>query len=219
MARPRADGTPARAVNRKKLTDLFVATCKPGERDYLIWDLKQPGLALSVRTTGRKAWKVIYRYRGRVRWMHLGDTRSIGLADSRRHTAKAMLDVLEGRDPAALRKVQQLTGSFADLASQYVKLHAKAHNKSWKQAERLVAAATLGQVAGLGDRPLRRQVDDGERGGSDRRQPDAGRRQRDLHMGLQAGTHHRQSLPRCRPQSDHRPRAGAVGCRAGRALA
>ena len=30
MARPRADGTPARAANRRKLTDLFVTTGKAG---------------------------------------------------------------------------------------------------------------------------------------------------------------------------------------------
>jgi hypothetical protein len=29
--------------------------------------------------------------------------------------------------------------TFADLASQYVELHARKHNMSWKQAERLVA--------------------------------------------------------------------------------
>ena len=88
MARPRADGTPARAVNRRKLTDLFVSTRKGGERDELIWDVKQPGLALSVRTTGKKACKVIYRFHGRPRWLHLGDVRSIGLADARRLAAK-----------------------------------------------------------------------------------------------------------------------------------
>ena len=75
MARPRRDGTPAREVNRRKLTDLFVSTRKAQERPELIWDLKQPGLALSVRPTGKKAWKVIYRFHGRPRWLHLGDAR------------------------------------------------------------------------------------------------------------------------------------------------
>ena len=54
MARPRADGTPAREVNRRKLTDLFVSTRKADERDELIWDAKQPGLALSVRKTAAR---------------------------------------------------------------------------------------------------------------------------------------------------------------------
>jgi len=86
---------------------------------------------------------VIYRYHGRPRWLHLGDVRSIGLADARRLTAKAMLDVIEGRDPIAIRKAKRLTGSFAELAAEYVELHSSKHNKSWKQAERLVARHLL----------------------------------------------------------------------------
>ena len=104
----------------------------------MIWDVKHPGLALSVRTTGKKAWKVIYRFHGRPRWLHLGDVRCIGLADARRMAAKTVLDVIEGRDPVAERKAERLTGTFADLADQYVELHAKKHNKSWKQADALV---------------------------------------------------------------------------------
>ena len=143
MARPRADGTPARAVNKHKLTDVFVSSRKGGDRDELIWDLKQPGLALSVRTTGKKSWKVIYRFDGRPRWLHLGDARSIGLADARRMTAKTMLDVAEGKDPISERKAKKDSGSFAELAAEYVKLYARKHNKSWQGTEKLVARYLL----------------------------------------------------------------------------
>ena len=138
MARPRQDGTPAREVNRRKLTDLFVSSRKAQERPELIWDLKQPGLALSVRPSSKKAWKVIYRFHGRPRWLHLGDARAIGLADARRLAARVMLDVAEGKDPGAERRAERLSGTFTELASQYVELHAKKHNKSWRQAEALV---------------------------------------------------------------------------------
>ena len=137
MPRPRRDGTAARQAHRRKLTDLLVSTRKGGERDDLIWDLKQPGLALSVRTTGKRTWKVIYRHAGRPRWLHLGDVRSLGLADARRLTARIMLDVIEGKDPVALRKAERAIGTFADLATQYVELHSSKHNKSWKQAAAL----------------------------------------------------------------------------------
>jgi integrase len=143
MGRPRRDGTPARSVNRRKLTDLFVRSRKAQARAEMIWDARQPGLALSVRPTGKTAWKVIYRIHGRPRWLHVGDARAIALADARRLAARAMLDVAEGRDPAAERKAERESGTFADLASQYVELHAKKHNKSWRQAERLVARHLL----------------------------------------------------------------------------
>jgi len=129
---------PARQVNRRKLTDLFVSSRKAQERPELIWDLKQPGLAFSVSPTGKKAWKVIYRFHGRPRWLHLGDARAIGLADARRLAARVMLDVAEGKDPGAERRAERLTGTFTELASQYVELHARKHNKSWRQAEALV---------------------------------------------------------------------------------
>ena len=149
MVRPRRDGTTSRAVNKRKLTDLFVTSRKGGDRDELIWDLKQPGLALSVRTTGKKSWKVIYRFHGRPRWLHLGDARSIGLADARRLAAKVMLDVAEGKDPVAERRTERATGSFADIAGQYVELWAKRHNKSWRQAEKLVMRHLLPRWGGL----------------------------------------------------------------------
>jgi hypothetical protein len=85
---------------------------------------------------------VVYRYQGRPRWLHLGDARSIGLADARRLTARIMLDVAEGKDPVAERRAEENSGTFADLAAQY-ELHAKKHNKSWKQAERLVSRLLL----------------------------------------------------------------------------
>ena len=43
MARPQRDGAPARPANKRKLTDLFVSTCKPEDRDILIWDTNSRG--------------------------------------------------------------------------------------------------------------------------------------------------------------------------------
>ena len=154
-----------------------MTTRKGGERDELIWDIKQPGLALSVRTTGKKAWKVIYRYHGRPRWLHLGDVRSIGLADARRLTARIMLDVIEGKDPAAERRAERASGTFADLAGQYVELHAKKHNKSWKRTEKLVARYLLPRWGKLKAATITRadvRGDDGADRAPDHRQSDAG---------------------------------------------
>jgi hypothetical protein len=77
LARPGKAGSPARDANRRKLTDLFVTTQKGGDRDEMIWDERCLGLALSVRTTGKKARKVVYRHSGRPRWLHLADARRL----------------------------------------------------------------------------------------------------------------------------------------------
>ena len=81
---------------------------------------------------------MVYRFHGRPVWLSLGDARSIGLADARRLTAKIMLAVAEGKDPTPSARRERLAGTFADLAGQYVELHAKRRNKSWPQAAALV---------------------------------------------------------------------------------
>ena len=105
------------------------------------------------------------------------------------------------------------TGTFADLASQYVELWAKKHNKSWKQAEKLVArhllprwgkmkatAVTRADVRAVMIRveaPIVANQTLGCQG------------QRDLYLGGQAGDHRRQSgchrgKPTCNPTGDAR---------------
>jgi integrase len=127
-----------RPARKTKLTELAVRKAKPESSDYLIWDIHTRGLALKVMPSGNKAWKAIYSFHGRPRWLHLGDASVIGLSDARLLTAEAMLAVARGRDPAAERKAERGAGTFAELAERYVDQHAKRHNRSWEQADRLV---------------------------------------------------------------------------------
>ena len=129
---------PKRAARKRKLTELAVRKLTPESATYLVWDTHTRGLALKIMPTGSKAWKAIYSFRGRPRWLHLGDASVIGLADARMLTAEAMLAVARGRDPAAEKKAERGAGTFAELAERYVEQHAKRHNKSWKQADTLV---------------------------------------------------------------------------------
>ena len=92
---------------------------KGGARNEMIWDERCPHLALSIRTTGYKSWNVVYRHGGKPRWLNIGDARYIGLADTRRLTARVMLDVAEGKYPVAERKAERGADTFAELASHY----------------------------------------------------------------------------------------------------
>src|SRR5215472_11410144 len=135
---------PAKRPARKtKLTELAVRKFMPESTDYLVWDSHTRGLALKVMPSGSKAWKAIYSFHGRPRWLHLGDASVIGLADARLMTAEAMLAVARGRDPAAEKKAERGAGTFAELAERYVEQYAKRHNKSWKQADALVRRFAL----------------------------------------------------------------------------
>jgi Arm DNA-binding domain len=140
MPRPRKDGTPARDVNKRKLTELYAQKLqrKPPACATLIWDTKQSGLALSAQPSGHLSYKAIYSYHGRARWYHLGDHKRIGLAGARKLARGIMNAVAEGRDPQAERKAQRALGTFEELAARYVEEYAKLKNKSWKQPDALV---------------------------------------------------------------------------------
>lgn len=137
MARPRRDGTPPRAPNKRKLTDTFVHTVRPETSVQHVWDLKLRGLVLAIQPSGTKSWKCVYSRLGRPRWMHLGNAGSIGLSDARRLAGRIMFQVAEGKDPAAERAALRIAGSFEELADRY-REHAMKRNRSWKQADKLV---------------------------------------------------------------------------------
>jgi integrase len=124
--------------NKQKMNAFTVARLQPAEAPYVVWDTRQQGLALRVRPTGARSWKVIYSRHGRSRWLHLGDANAIGLADARQLAAEAMLAVARGGDPAADKKAERSRGTFEELAARYLVEYAQKRNKSWRQADRLV---------------------------------------------------------------------------------
>jgi integrase len=91
-----------------------------------------------VEPTGAKAFKAIYSRHGQPRWLNIGKTGAIGLADARKLAAKTMAAAAEGKDPAAEKKAERASGTFADLAVRYVEEYAKKNNKSWEQAAYLI---------------------------------------------------------------------------------
>src|SRR5215203_7308279 len=138
MPRPRRDGTPAAAADKRKLNDVLVKRLQPQNRPFMVWDTQQAGLAVTVQPTGHKAWKCIYSFHGRPRWYSIGAADAIGLSDARKLASRVMFAVAEGKDPAADRKAERGKGTFEKLATRYVEEHAKRKNKSWRQAEALV---------------------------------------------------------------------------------
>ena len=127
-----------RAIHKKRLSALFVAKVQPQARAFLVWDADQKGLALRVQPSGRASFMLVYRFRGRSRWFHIGSTKAVGLADARKLAAEIMLEVIRGKDPAAERRAARDTHTFGALASRYLEEHAKKRNKSWRQADILV---------------------------------------------------------------------------------
>jgi integrase len=127
------------AINKRRLSVLYVAKVQPQARAFLVWDADQKGLALQVQPSGYRAFKLIYRHHKCSRWFHIGDAKAIGLADARMKAAELMLAVVrDGKDPAGEKHIGRQFTSFAVLASRYVEEYAKKRNKSYRQADALV---------------------------------------------------------------------------------
>ena len=137
------------AANKHKLNDIFLKNLQPADKPFLVWDSKQPGLAIRMEPSGHRAWKAIYSFHGRPRWYHLGNAIAIGVADARKLAGKIMTQVAEGKDPQAEKKAQRGAGTFEELAKRYVDEYAKKENKSYKQAEALVRKHLLPKWAKL----------------------------------------------------------------------
>jgi integrase len=117
---------------------LTVNKLAPKAQAYLVWDTDVRGLALRVQPSGHRSYVLVYRHHNRPRWFTIGATDQIALADARKLAAKLMLEVLTGKDPAAEKRAERSTGTFAEIAKRYVEEHAKKRNKSWRQGDNLV---------------------------------------------------------------------------------
>jgi integrase len=148
MPRSERVRSPPTAPNKTRLSHFAITNLKPKDRPYLIWDITQRGLAVSVQPSGHAAWKCIYSFHGRPRWYHIADASAIGLAKARVLAADVMYEVAKGKDPAAERRAERNAGTFEDLASGYLK-YSKRKNKSWKQADKLVTRYLLPKWAKL----------------------------------------------------------------------
>jgi integrase len=90
-----------------------------------------------MQPSGHAAWKAVYSFHRRSRWLHLADVTAIGLADARKLAYSAMHQVAQGKDPAAERRAERSADTFDDLAVRY-RAYIQKKNKSWKQADALV---------------------------------------------------------------------------------
>ena len=128
MPRTRSDGPLA---GHRRLTDRMIRSLAPDlGRRVLHWDELQRGLGLVVHPTGRRVFKLVYRYGGRPRWYHIGDA-SIGIAGARKLAARILYQVAEGRDPAGERQADRRAGTFGELADRYREEWSK-RRRSWR---------------------------------------------------------------------------------------
>ena len=117
----------------KKLTTRLVMSLEvpsTGQIDY--WDQSKTSFGIRVSKGGQKTWTLLYRINRRQRRLKLGTFPTMGLADARERARKALLDVADGRDPAAEKIAARHAKTFAQLADEYMEHHAIPKKKSWR---------------------------------------------------------------------------------------
>ena len=109
--------TKKRSTNRLKLTTLFVAKAKAGEKRTRYYDTDAPGLVLIIESTGTKSWYMCYRRFGRPRWLRLERVGALGIADARDtvRKLKARLILNPDFDPQAEKSAHRKDMTVTDL--------------------------------------------------------------------------------------------------------
>jgi integrase len=110
---------------------------KPSATQTDYFDLSVTGFSLRVSPKGTKTWNYVYRHEGRLRRLKLGRYPDLGLADARKHAEQARGDLAKNIDPAAGKDAARRTGSFGELAADYIE-HAKRKKRTWQEDERVL---------------------------------------------------------------------------------
>lgn len=111
------------------LTDSQVRALVPGERPYKRFDGN--GLYIEVAPTGSKLWRLKFRFNGTEKRLALGAYPSVKLADARRKSDAARVQLHEGIDPCLERKRSKATrrldatNTFAAVAQEYIRKREK----------------------------------------------------------------------------------------------
>lgn len=135
---------------QKALTDKTIEALKPGPKRYDVNDLRCPGLQLRVSPSGRKVFYAKFRYGLKQKHPKLGTYPRMSLATAREKANDWLRQVDEGIDPTKRRRSPDM--KVESVCREFIRLHAQARNKSWREAERILEREFVGT---FGQRDIR----------------------------------------------------------------
>lgn len=138
-----------------KMTAATVEKIRPSGKRIERPDTMVKGLTLIVQPTGAKSWQVRYRTGGVRRRMGLGSYPAVSLADARKCANAALLEVLQGNDPAGERKAKKTVQlSDRDKVGALIEQFAKRHLSTLKSGETAKRELNRHVVSVWGDRDI-----------------------------------------------------------------
>ena len=100
------------------------------------WDDKVPGLGVRIYPSGKKAFVLSFRAKGRKRLMVLGRWGAdLTLSQAREGAQKHRVGLRDGVDPLEERRKGAKGKTLRDLCDDYLVDHAKPHKKTWRTDE------------------------------------------------------------------------------------
>jgi len=96
---------------------------------FYVWDSDVAGFGLRVYPSGRKAFIVTYRVRGKQRFYTVGRYGELTVQQARSKALEVLGRSRQGEDPAAERHAYMRAPTVADLATRYMEEHARPHKK------------------------------------------------------------------------------------------
>jgi integrase len=121
-----------------------------GWRRCILWDDAVHGFGLRVYPSGRKAFVLFYRAKGRQRLATLGAYGVLTADEARQKATRLLRAVGDGEDPVAERREERRAPTLAAFAERYLEQHARAKKKPSSAAsdERLLRLHVLPRLGG-----------------------------------------------------------------------
>jgi integrase len=128
----------------KILTQRSVDAGRPKAKRYGKPDGLVPGHRLIVHPSGQKTYALFTRFNGELINLKVGSAAVMTLGEARTEARRLLTMIARGEDPRAVkREAQSVTETFEVVTRRFIERHAKIHNRSWRQTERLIEREML----------------------------------------------------------------------------
>jgi integrase len=129
----------------KHLTQAGLDAAKPKRSRYDMPDGLVPGLQFAIHPTGRKTSRLLSRVHGKLKSFPIGDVALMTLAEARAKARRILVAIGDGEDPSETKRIAVRASSetVKTVAEDFIARYAKPKNRTWAEAERLIARNIL----------------------------------------------------------------------------
>jgi hypothetical protein len=129
----------------KHLTQAGLDAAKPKRSRYDMPDGLVPGLQFAIHPSGKKSCRLLTRVHGKLKSFPIGDMALMTLAEARAKARGILVAIGNGEDPSETKRVAIRASSetVKTVAEDFIARYAKPKNRTWAEAERLIARNIL----------------------------------------------------------------------------